>query len=88
MSELSQETMQLVADGEMKLVESTVLLLVPSSMPLETVERNIDAGVSFIIEEHLFFIEDDNYEKTEDNVAEDVELVKITSNVVSMKGSE
>ena len=79
---------QSIADGKMKLVETTVLLAVPSHITLETVEQNIETGVSFIIEEHVFvdFEEDDTFEG--DNVVDDVYWFKVTSSDVDMKGSK
>ena len=80
------ETKQRLMNGEAKLVEATVLLVVPSHITLEAVERNVKEGVLFIIEEHQFFEEADNYDG--DNVVDDVTLLKITSGDANITGLE
>ena len=65
--EETQEMMARIDSGEMKIVEATVKLVVPEYISLDIVKENVDSGVSYIIEEHCFFI-DDGYEEVEDNI--------------------
>ena len=86
MSTHTEDLKQRLADGELKTVVAEVVLLVPSHLPMEAVERNVESGVSFIIEEHQFFEVADNYGGG--NVMDDITLLRVTSRDVHMKGTD
>lgn len=69
----TQEMMRRIDSGEMKIVEATVMLVVPTHISLGIVKENVEDSIGYKIEEHLFFT-DDNYEEVED----DVTLLDIT----------